>query len=520
LPADKQGVTTVSLPWSADRASRAAGKSRAIARPLVIGLIIAIALFGRLCYLVKPFDHDARLFVYLGKLFLEGGRFGHDVMDNKFPSVGMMTSVPWRLFGLAWSAYVLAQAALAIGGALLLGRIARRHFDSSAALPTTLFAIVFLNFSVAVFGGFQLETMQTFFVIVGACAAIEALVAIDWRDAFVVGLCAGCAMMFKPTGGAVLGAFAIATIVRFAREPRTVLKYSLSSACGVAIPGIIVLVHLVRADILHDMPDLYRQIARYASETPITWIDMLKPLAVIALLTFPMFIRGFIARADMLMSADPRRRQAAIFLLSWFTLELLGAVAQRRMCGYHFLPIVPPAALLFGMIPRRERLVPLVAGFAPILLLSTLGAVRVINEFGGSPQRLPATDYLVAHTKPSDTIWADSYARLLLETNLRPGSRVPLAYLFFNSDDAPQQLSGIMLHDFDIRRPRYILLPQDLEAWLDEKDHKASAEPGYAVRRVNYRKAWRSILNYVQSRYTAEINIKGETLYRRNDSTH
>jgi hypothetical protein len=207
-------------------------------------------------------------------------------------------------------------------------------------------------------------------------------------------------------------------------------------------------------------------------------------------------------------------------VLSWFLLELTGAVAQRRMCGYHFLPLVPPAALIFGMIPRRERLVPLVAGFAPILLLSTLGAVRVIDEFGGSPKRLPASDYLIAHTTPTDRIWADSYARLLLETNLRPGSRVPLAYLFFNSDDAPQHLSGIMLHDFDIRRPKYVLLPQDLEAWLDDKDHKASAEPGYAVRRANYRKAWRSILNYVQSRYTPEIAIDGEMLYRRNDSPH
>jgi hypothetical protein len=233
-----------------------------------------------------------------------------------------------------------------------------------------------------------------------------------------------------------------------------------------------------------------------------------------------MFIRGFVARQDKLESTGPRSRQAAgfAFVAIWFALELIGAVAQRRMCGYHFLPIVPPAALLFGMIPRRERLVPIVAGFAPILLLSALGAVRVIVEFGGSPARLPASDYIVAHTRPTDTIWADSVARLLLETDRRSGTRVPLAYLFFNSDDAPQHLSGIMLHDFEIRRPKYILLPQDMQGWLDEKDHKASAEPGYEVRRKNYRAAWRSILNYVQSRYTPEAAIDGETLYRRNDS--
>jgi hypothetical protein len=518
--ADKQQVTTIPtiplpLPTTArDRAER----SRAVAASLVVAALIAAALFGRLCYLAKPFDHDARLFIYLGKLVCDGGRFGHDVIDNKFPTVGLMTSVFWRALGLAWPAYVLAQTIMAVGGALLLGRIARRHFYPTAALPTTVFAIVFLNFSIAVFGGFQLETMQTFFAILAAGAAMEALRRPDARDGFVVGLAAGCAMMFKPTGGAVLGAFALATVIRFAREPKTVAKLGISAACGLAIPAAITLLYLVRTDTLRDMPELYRQIARYASETPVTWVDLLKPVVVVGMLGFPLLIRGWIHRTDRIVSEGPMSRQAAVFVSVWFVLELAGAVAQRRMCGYHFLPIAAPAALLYGMIPRRPRLVPVVTALLPIVLLSTLGAARVIHEFYPSPSRLRASDYLIAHTEPNNTVWQDSYARLLLETGLRPGSRVPLTYLFFNSDDAPRQYSAIMLHDFDIRRPKYILLPQDLQGWLDEKDHKASSEPGYAVRRANYRAAWWSILHYVQSHYSPEVDIDGETLYRRNDS--
>src|SRR5947199_10419551 len=103
----------------------------------LVAFTIFVALAGRMNYLIKPFDHDARLFIYLGKLVCDGGRFGHDVIDNMFPTVGLMTSVFWRTLVLHWPAYVLAQAALALSGALLLGRIARRHFDPTAALPTT-----------------------------------------------------------------------------------------------------------------------------------------------------------------------------------------------------------------------------------------------------------------------------------------------------------------------------------------------------------------------------------------------
>src|SRR6266545_1883558 len=116
---------------------------------LLVGFIAATALLGRLAYLTKPFDHDARIFIYLGKLVCDGGRFYHDVLDNKFPSVGLVTSVCWRWLGTWWPGYVLLQTVLAISGALLLARMAGRAFGHAAKLPTALFALVYLNFNVA-----------------------------------------------------------------------------------------------------------------------------------------------------------------------------------------------------------------------------------------------------------------------------------------------------------------------------------------------------------------------------------
>ena len=92
-----------------------------------------------------------------------------------------MTSVPWRAFGANWASYVLLGGAMSFIGCLVLSRIAERNFGVHAKLPALLFALVYLNFNFAVFGGFQLETIQTFFAILAAGAAMEWMREADWR---------------------------------------------------------------------------------------------------------------------------------------------------------------------------------------------------------------------------------------------------------------------------------------------------------------------------------------------------
>jgi hypothetical protein len=155
-------VTTLPLPIPLDRAP---ADTRASGRSLLIGFCVLSALIGRLSYLAQPFDDDGAMFVYLGRVVCEGGRFCHDVVDNKFPTVGMMTSPAYRAFGSWWGGYVLLQTMLGVGGAMLLARSAARHFGEEARLPALCFALVHFNLYVAVYGGFQLETMQCFFAI-------------------------------------------------------------------------------------------------------------------------------------------------------------------------------------------------------------------------------------------------------------------------------------------------------------------------------------------------------------------
>src|SRR5687767_14313184 len=165
--ADKCEVTTLEIDaWHAiERTDAPARADRAIGWWALVLLCVTSAAIGRLVYLVKTFDADGAMFVYMGKLTSEGGRLCHDLVDNKFPTVGLVTSAAWRAFGANWSGYVLLGAALSFTTALLLARIARRHVGASAVLPVALFALVYLNFNPAVFGGFQLETMQVFLAV-------------------------------------------------------------------------------------------------------------------------------------------------------------------------------------------------------------------------------------------------------------------------------------------------------------------------------------------------------------------
>src|SRR3954468_2629156 len=116
--------------------------NRGIAWWLLVTALVVSALVSRLCYLVRPFDSDGSMFIYMGRLVSEGGRFGHDLVDNKFPTVGLITSVAWRACGAHWTPYVLLGAGLSLAGCALLARMAGRHIGRHAMLPALLFALV------------------------------------------------------------------------------------------------------------------------------------------------------------------------------------------------------------------------------------------------------------------------------------------------------------------------------------------------------------------------------------------
>ncbi len=204
-----------------------------------------------------------------------------------------------------------------------------------------------------------------------------------------------------------------------------------------------------------------------------------------------------------------------IFAMVWLVLEAAGVAAQKRMYAYHFLVLAAPASLLFGLIPRRLRPWPLAAALALPALFSLFGGCQVLADAPNSLKRSASEEYLAVHAQPGDAVWLDGMMRLLVRTDLAPGSRYPMTFLWVNDDEAPLRYCREMLGDFDRRRPKYIVLPTKFDHYVHAlSDH--IKELGLRPRRkANFIRAWIELRDYVQKNYHAEAPVDWETVYRR-----
>ncbi len=515
-------MTTIDLPrlLQAPREPSAARDRDSVALGALGLIVVCSALLGRLCYIGRPFDYDAAIFIYTGKLIAGGGRLCHDLIDNKFPTVGLLTGVVWRVLGASWWMYIALQTVMSFACAGMLARTARRHLGESATIPTLLFALAYLNFSTVVFGGFQLETIEVFFAVFAAAAAIEALAGDSLADAFLVGLAGGCAAMVKPTGLAVVGAYGIAVILCYRLRWTRIVAHGLACDAGLVIPAAVTFAYLVASDTLGDMPALWKQLATYASNTIWSWGDLWKAAVVLSIGGFPMLARIALFRRAKIDREQPIASPVIIFVALWLALETVGVIAQRRMYAYHFLPIAAPAALLFGMIPRRVTLESLLIPLLPVVVMSVGGAACVLVYHDVGNQAF-LENYLRNHaSRPDAVVWMDYTSRLMLETDFRPGSRHALTFLFVNSDESARRFSAEILDDFRTRRPEFIVLPGNLDAFLENQRTQVAELDRSPTRRASYNAAWRSIESYTKENYRAEVNVARWTVYRRADLFH
>ena len=284
---------------------------------------------------------------------------------------------------------------------------------------------------------------------------------------------------------------------------------------GLAIPLSAALLYLARADLLNEMPALYRQITTYAHETVIDSIQLIKPLMALILLGFPILVRGFVYRRHRTHFALWPRTSVTLFLLIWLAIETGGVILQRRMYGYHFLPMIPPAALLFGILPRFNRPVPLASALLPIIILSFMQAQIVIRASWQSQDRLAVSDYLATRAKPGDAVWMDDWPRLVLETQLRPATRLPFTFLFTNYDTAGLDYSATIIQDFERTKPAFIVLPNQLDDWVQMQIKYIVELNSRPVRRANYIIGWHRIQRYTLDHYVKESIVGGDAVYRR-----
>lgn len=481
-----------------------------------MGLVISItliALAGRLVILSQPVNSDTAMFVYMGKLVSEGGRIGIDLVDNKLPTVGLLMSGPYALLGKAWWAYALLGLAMTGVSSIMLARTARRCLGESAALPVGLASALWLNFPPLVYGHLQLETIQILFTTLAGCAAMELIAQRGWRSAVLIGLCASIAMWAKPTAGAVVVAAVGAILFGTAWNWRARFTSIAWIAVGGLIPSIVCAGLLWSLGMIEPLPATVAQIRDYASHSTAKWADAIKPLFVLAVLMFPAVVWAYVFRRDAIPSE--RRGAMTLFIVGWLLMETVAVVMQRRMYAYHFLVLAPPASLVLGLFLRTPRFASIGFALGPVALLSAIFTCQMFCFPERALRMQNVIAWLDVHARPQDAVWMDDYPQLMVETNLRPGSRVPLTFLFGNSDMAPLHFSSIILDDLRTRKPEWVVLYQDVGKYIDFYRHHMVEIAEFPERGRNFEKAWRDIDGYVRSHYVVAERVDGMDILKR-----
>ncbi|MBC7784821.1 MAG: glycosyltransferase family 39 protein [Burkholderiales bacterium] len=493
-------------------------QGRGVAALAVIMVLCAFA--GRAVFLSQPVNSDTAMFVYMGKMVTDGQRIGTDLVDNKLPTVGLLMSVPFRLLGAHWWAYTLLGLGLTIATCLMLARTAGRCLGARAIVPVGVASAIWLNLPPVVYGPLQLETIQVFFVTQAACAGMELLKRRDWRDAIVLGLCAGIAMWAKPTAAAIIPAITLAVIVATGWTIAMRLRMLALIAIGVMIPTIICLWLLMLTGMADALPDTIAQLRDYSANSTAEWIDALKPIFVLTILMFPVLVLGYIFRRDRvdrsaLFVPQGESRAISLFIIAWLIMEMIGVIAQRRMYAYHFLVMGAPAAMLLGLFALRIRMISLGLALGPAAAISIACSVEVLQRSDGQARMTEVIGYLKSHAHAGQRVWMDDYPRLMVESTLRPGSRVPLTFLFANSDEAPQHFGGMILDDLDERRPEWLVLHRDPERYIHFYRHHMAEVAEIPQRGENFAAAWRRIDGYARSHYMVVERVDNIDILRR-----
>jgi hypothetical protein len=504
-----------SRPFSLDTSSKTPHRRADVGSLFILGLFLLVAGITRASMLARPFYHDGGLYIYMGKTVATGGVLYQDFYENKPPGVGLLMSIVWRALGSNWLAYCTLQFGLALASAWMLARTAGRVFGSHAWKPTLIFGIVCLNFNWLVYSGFQLETVQAFFASLAACAAMEAIASDDLRDTALAGLAGGVASMIKPTGLAVCGAMMLGMLLRW-REigAGRVIRHAIVLTICAAIPNLGVALWVIKSGLAPMMPHLLHEIALYGKETPLEWMDWWKLGQVILFFGFPLLVRGVIFRRGEKGATAKPTAALVTFALSWFLIEGLGVFLQKRMYSYHFMVVIPPATVIYGMLARRDRWIPIAAGLVPISMFSMWWSLYRVLKLPEGYEISPISQYIVQHSGPMDRIYTDEYPRIIMETGLDYGARYGTLFYFVNHDDAPKEYGDQLIADLEHRQPKYIVLAQNRE---EVKQHELTLTMlRLRPRRLaGFLATWNEYENYVKVNYDPIMVANEAILYVR-----
>ena len=400
--------------------------------------LLAVA-FLALPSLFYPFGRDQAMFGYIGDRWLHGDLPYRDAWDIKPPGIFGVYALAQLIFGRDMGAIRALDLVSTLATVVILFQLARRFASiRAAAFGAGLFGAAYFN-DFNFWDSAQAESFAAPF------AALYVLLLLEGRDRrsdwrlVAAGLCLGILALLKTTF-ILYVPLVIPVLLPLLRDGvarRFGLRALVLVAAGAIVPlGLLVLLFQAQGGVSYLVELLVAQ-KGYANgqlaALPAVFVERLlsflimHPLTTLLVIALGLGLRGKTIKA---IADRP-------VLMTWLMLSLVLLVLQGRLYFYHWLPVLPPLAMLGGyclatrlrslvLDPDRAHrrrnaivaavilLIPIVAEIGRFSPAASLATGRIDREqhlarfngiFGFSAlENARAADYLRRQSRPDETI--------------------------------------------------------------------------------------------------------------------
>jgi hypothetical protein len=432
--------------------------------------------------LLNPWS-DSSAYAYVGQVIVHGGLPYRDAWDHKPPLTFYLNALAFGLFGENhWALWLLRVATVAVTAVLLRHLLLDLGVDRRLALAGGLGLVLLLCRPMWE----EVNTPEQYalpFQTLCLLAGVRLLRAPAYRWAFLLGLSAGLAVLAKPTtAGAVLALIPAVWIAR--RSPSWLIQHwkplAVMAASLLIAPGCMGLYFLARGALGDAYDALIVFNERYMSHpSAAIWLQTTFAQPAFTSIYLPL---GFFALlgAQPLASSLARQkrgyRDEGIGL--WLALTLLFDLiltngAMRGWAHYYLTPLPEFVTLVMlgvaawsGHPWSAKTARPIRAAtwsylalvvLAPWMMNAVLALAASHGRLIAPAKRFPATEYVLTHSAPSDTVlnWG-----LASDVNFGSGRRSPSRYHYGHPLILPGYADAKRVSEFvsDLRAHRPVLI--------------------------------------------------------------
>lgn len=411
-------------------------------------LVLAATLVFGSVSLIYPFGRDQGIHAYIASAALQGVTMYKDILMGVLPMTVMVHWLALVLFGHSMFALRLLDLLWTMATALCIFFFVQRAFRRSgfAALAAICYSVFYYNYN------FWHSAQNDGFMNLPLAAALM-IIAADGSErkplpAVFAGLFLGWALFFKYTILLLLPGVLLVVLGRNGwRSPAAWRSASLLLAGSLAAVLAVIAIMAVSGALPGFIEGQTRLAMPYAgveSARPGFWSQFLQlvqsftrpPDNIIPVLLGTL---GLIPASAILLERQPTGSTGIGLIFSWLLAALFSVIIQGKYFYYHYLPLLPPLAVLSGLAldtllqPVKKwfrtswRRVGLTAGGVLAVIIGTSYADRfrdltgvvlgtmaysdyltssrfVTNDFSLAEQSALA-DYLAAETEPAEQIF-------------------------------------------------------------------------------------------------------------------